>query len=126
MTEKIGDIIENTEKKQRKAKSLKNLKPFKPGQSGNPAGRPKGSISIKDKIRQHLENNPDEVEEIVRHFVKNNRELMWQMLEGRPSQDVGVTGELVNKVELTDEQLTRLIRQRARKLDSGNNSEAVV
>lgn len=61
---------------------------FKKGVSGNPAGRPKGSISIKDKVRQYLENNPESVEEIVEHFVKNNRELMWQMLEGRPQQDV--------------------------------------
>ena len=51
------------------------------GQSGNPAGRPKGSVSIKDKVRQYLEANPEEVGKIVEHFVKENRELMWQMLE---------------------------------------------
>lgn len=66
---------------------------FREGVSGNPAGRPKGSISIKDKIRQYLEANPNEVEAIVAHFVKNNRELMWQMLEGRPQQDVTSDGK---------------------------------
>lgn len=66
---------------------------FGPGNNANPLGRPKGSISIKDKVRQYLENNPNEVEAIVEHFVKNNRELMWQMLEGRPQQDVVSDGK---------------------------------
>jgi len=30
--------------------------------TGNASGRPKGSISIKDKIRKHLENNPEKLE----------------------------------------------------------------
>ncbi len=70
-----------------------------PGQESlNPKGRPKGSISIKDQVRKFLENNPNEVEEIVKHFVKNNRELMWQMLEGRPQQDVTSDGEAIQPV----------------------------
>lgn len=58
-------------------------------------GRPKGSISIKDKVRQYLQDHPEEVEAIVEHFVKSNRELMWQMLEGRPQQDVVSDGEKI-------------------------------
>jgi hypothetical protein len=69
-------------------------KPFEKGVSGNPKGRPKGSISIKDKVRQYLEKNPDEVEEIVKHFVKKNRELMWQMLEGSPARKTTLDGKL--------------------------------
>lgn len=57
-------------------------------------GRPKGSISIKDKVRQYLDSHPEEVEEIVEHFVKKNRELMWQMLEGRPPQKLEQEGEI--------------------------------
>jgi hypothetical protein len=56
-------------------------------------GRPKGYVSIKDKVRQYLEDNPSEVESIVKHFVTRNRELMWQMLEGRPQQDLTSAGE---------------------------------
>lgn len=67
---------------------------FLPGHEGGP-GRPKGSISIKDKIRQYLEEHPEDVEEIVHHFIKDNRELMWQMLEGRPQQDVTSGGESI-------------------------------
>ena len=63
-----------------------------PGTPPGP-GRPKGSISIKDKVRQYLEAHPKDVEEIVKHFVKSNRELMWQMLEGRPQQDVTSDGK---------------------------------
>lgn len=35
----------STEETEAKQRSLANLKPFKPGQSGNPAGRPKGARS---------------------------------------------------------------------------------
>lgn len=63
-------------------------------------GRPKGSISIKDKVRQYLEEHPDEVDSIVRHFVSKNRELMWQMLEGRPQQDLTTGGEKINPIPI--------------------------
>jgi hypothetical protein len=85
---------DKTEEKQRKDYL------FKPGQSGNPKGRPKGSISIKDKVRQYLEGHPEEVEAIVEHFVKTNRELMWQMLEGRPAQDVTSGGDKINPIPI--------------------------
>lgn len=67
-------------------------KRFVKGNVGGP-GRPKGTVSIKDMIRKRLEEHPEEVNEIVQHFIKNNRELMWQMLEGRPQQDVTSGGE---------------------------------
>ena len=88
-TEKETSQVNNSDKTEEKQKS--HL--FQPGQSGNPKGRPKGSISIKDKVRQYLEDHPEEVSAIVEHFVKNNRELMWQMLEGRPQQDVTSDGK---------------------------------
>lgn len=69
---------------------------FKKGQSGNPKGRPKGSKSIKDAVRQYLKRNPTEFTDFVAHFVKENRELAWQMLEGKPQQDITTAGEKVN------------------------------
>ena len=68
---------------------------FGPGNNANPAGRPPG-VSIKDRVRKFLEENPGDMEDFVSHFVKRNRELAWQMLEGRPQQDVTSGGEKIN------------------------------
>ncbi len=67
---------------------------FLPGKSGNLSGRPRDSISIKSLIRKHLEENPEDLKEFVNYFVKNKRELAWQMLEGRPFQSSNISGEL--------------------------------
>ena len=64
---------------------------FKPGNPGGP-GRPKGK-TIKERVRDWLEDNPDDMKAFVEHFVKNNKELAWQMMEGRPQQDVTSGGE---------------------------------
>mgnify|MGYP001576469344 CR=1 FL=1 len=56
-------------------------------------GRPKGSVSIKDLVRKHLEDNPEDLQEFVQHFIKKNRELAWQMLEGKPQQDIVSDGK---------------------------------
>lgn len=68
-----------------------HLKPyqFKPGNPGGP-GRPKGK-TIKERVREYLEKHPDDMESFIKHFVKENRDLAWRMLEGNPRQ--GITGE---------------------------------
>lgn len=69
-----------------------------PGQvSLNPEGRPKGK-TIKERVREYLEQHPDDMNAFVTHFIKDNRELAWQMLEGRPQQDITSAGE---KIEST-------------------------
>jgi len=65
-----------------------------PGQpSFNPAGRPKGK-TIKERVQEWLETHDDDMAAFVEHFVKKNRDLAWQMLEGRPSQGIGQAADL--------------------------------
>jgi hypothetical protein len=96
-------------------------RPFPKGVSGNPNGRPKGSFSIKDKIRQHLEEHPEEVTEIIKYFVTENRELMWQMLEGSPRSSSNIKVEECEVIEPPEDELLlarQLLELRKRKSET--------
>ncbi len=83
---------ENTANSEKRARG-DNLKPyqFKPGQSGNPSGRPKGTL--KDYVRQKIAKMTEEEKE---DFLKKmNAELIWQMAEGRPQNDITSGGEKI-------------------------------
>ena len=75
---------------------------FLPGSSGNPNGRPPGVFSIKDEVRKRLSENPEERKAFVDHFIEKNRELAWQMLEGKPPQtlEANVQGEI--KIDISE------------------------
>jgi hypothetical protein len=75
----------------------KNLKPFKPGQSGNPAGRPKGSKNIKTILKKLLASqdikgewaNPVAKKLIQKAFNDNDLQALIEIIsriEGKPKQ----------------------------------------
>lgn len=79
------------------------LKPwqFQPGKSGNPAGRPKGSKSLKTFAKEYLLSLTDEEK---MEFMKGmDKKIIWEMAEDKPGQGVNVSGELTSKVISVDE-----------------------
>lgn len=90
---------ENTDKKQNKDKHWL----FKPGQSGNPAGKPVGSVSIITEMKRKLSSlGPDQKRTYLETFVENlfqdaldtdgpSRKLVMQYIEGLPQQKLELT-----------------------------------
>ena len=72
-----------------------------PGYTANPKGRPKRSWSIKDKFWQRFENNPKDLIRFLDILLEKYPGLVWQMLEGSPSQSVkfGAEEETIAKME---------------------------
>ena len=76
-------------------------KGFMPGQSGNPGGRPKGTL--KEFVQKmFLEMDDKEKKE----WLKKNRVKginIWQMAEGKPEQGVDAKVDVVSRIISADE-----------------------
>ena len=85
---KSSDISDNKQKK-------RPAHLFKPGQSGNPAGRPKGSLSIMGRIKQIWEEDPNRFEDYVEDILEDKmlRKELIQQIDGKPKESIELGGK---------------------------------
>lgn len=75
------------------SKVPKQLQPhqYRKGQSGNPNGRPKGTISLKEYAKRMIQNmTPEEREEFMQGLDKK---FIWEMAEGKAESKTDVTSD---------------------------------
>lgn len=95
---------------------------FKKGQSGNPAGRPVGSTSLKTWAKEYLSSLT--TEERLDFMEGMNKKDIWAMAEGNPETKTDITTAGKSLVpELSDEQYKRLILEGATRLTSEKSSQ---
>lgn len=70
------------------------------GQSGNPAGRPK-TKTLKEFARDFLASMSEESR--IEYLKTVDPKAIWEMAEGKPKQDVEMSGEVISKVIKLDE-----------------------
>lgn len=111
------DILEKEkEKKLREAPILPYM--WKKGQSGNPAGRPKGK-TMKEYARDLLECQTEEERQEFLHGLP--KEIIWKMAEGNPDSKTEETG--VTRVLLIDKELAPLYGIRTTQETNGSSQE---
>ena len=84
-------------------KQYDHLKPwqFKPGISGNPAGKKPGTKSLKTYAQEMLRDMTDE--EKLEYLKGLDKDKIWEMGEGKPKQDMELSGEVTSKIVSLDE-----------------------
>lgn len=75
---------------------------YKKGQSGNPNGRPKGSISMKTYIKNKLATMTDEERETFLEGI--DKKVLWEMGEGKAEAKAEVTGDIDIRFTWANEQ----------------------
>lgn len=90
---------ENTDKTENKQRQMANLKPFPKGVSGNPKGRPKGTLSIVGEMKKRLAETPVGWEKTFLELLVNKIlkiaivdgdvqmiKQIWNYIDGMPKQ----------------------------------------
>lgn len=92
--------------------SQDNLRPFQPGESGNPGGRPKGSVSLVSALKRHLRENPDDVKAVVQSTIDaakagdhQARQLVFDRIDGKVPFSIAAltTEQLLAMLDADDE-----------------------
>lgn len=88
---------------------------FKPGQSGNPGGRTKGSISLKEYAKKYLMELDEEGK--LKFMEGLNKDEIWRMSEGNPSSQTDITtkGEKINVVDAKAVELAKEYEEKLKK-----------
>lgn len=71
-------------------------KPFPKGVSGNPKGKPKGTVHLSTILQKSLQNGSgyaivNKVVEMAKSGNIKAIELVWSRIEGKPAQAMGIT-----------------------------------
>ena len=89
---------------QRKSREA-NLIPFKPGQSGNPGGKAKGTISITSRIHKYLRENPDKADQLAASMVEDSIRGNGTVLKELLSRVDGSVPQRIDVAQLSNEQV---------------------
>lgn len=102
----IHDALETEKKKLKVAPILPYM--WKKGQSGNPAGRPKGK-TMKEYARELLECQTDEERQEFLHGIPKHD--IWKMAEGNPTSELTGKGgkDLIPEI-ITQEEKEALLK----------------
>jgi hypothetical protein len=99
--------------------NITSLNGWKPGQSGNPAGRPKGPSLLKELLKELDQLEPGTKRKKVRAVAvtlidraidgdMGAQQLVWRYVEGNPTQPVDMSGEIGVTVQALREAMQRV------------------
>jgi hypothetical protein len=90
-----------------KNKGWDNLKPCKPGETHNPNGRPKGSVTLSTLLKRRLKDHPEEANEVVDEIFKyikdgsaKHLDILLNRTEGKVPDTTVIVSQI--KVEITN------------------------